>query len=298
LQLARTNFAPNEIVVTRSPHVVRLLTLRGVATIYECHDWFPRRSAFRVGLVRDAHRIVVTNSFIKAKFVEYRIAAEKIIVAPNGADEAIFALEISVGEAQQKLSAQHGVSSEIWAASQTRILYTGSFKTKGIEKGIETILRALALLDDSYCLYAVGGNATDIAQYTRMAEELGVASRAKFFGRHEQSALALFQRACDIMCMPFPKLAHYEYFMSPLKTFEYMLSGLPIIASTLPSITEILSDDTAFFVTPNDERGLAKMLASIRDNPDAAAQKAARAREAAKKYTWSLRAATIGASFM
>ena len=100
--------------------------------------------------------------------------------------------------------------------------------------------------------------------------------------------------SADVLVLPNsakPKIS--SHYTSPLKLFQYMASGVPIIASDLPSIREILTDDTAFWFPPDDERALARQIEYVLSHPDEARSKAARAREEVKKYTWDARASAI-----
>ena len=60
--------------------------------------------------------------------------------------------------------------------------------------------------------------------------------------------------------------------MSPLKLFEYLASGKPIVSSDLPSIREIVSDDDVFFAVPGDSASLAAALECCLDERPGAAR--------------------------
>ncbi len=72
-----------------------------------------------------------------------------------------------------------------------------------------------------------------------------------------------------------------------------MAAGVPIVASDLPSIREILTDETAFWFSPDDEHALARQIEYVLSHADEARDKADRAHEDVKKYTWDARARAI-----
>ena len=113
-------------------------------------------------------------------------------------------------------------------------------------------------------------------------------------GYQSRKQIPEFLMSADVLVLPNsaqPKIS--SHYTSPLKLFQYMASGVPIVASDLPSIREILTDESAFWFTPDDEQGLARQIGYVLSHPDEAKAKAMRAREAVKKYTWDARARNI-----
>ena len=81
---------------------------------------------------------------------------------------------------------------------------------------------------------------------------------------------------------------------SPLKLFEYMASGRPIIASALEPIKEILSDGTTgLLIPPGDSHALGNAIETLLRNPLLGEELAKSARLEARKYTWEARGARI-----
>lgn len=84
-----------------------------------------------------------------------------------------------------------------------------------------------------------------------------------------------------------------ELFTSPMKLFEYMASGKPVVASSLPSIREILSDNNAFLVQPNNPAELARGIETLISNPELGKKLAAQALADVAQYSWEMRAKKI-----
>jgi glycosyltransferase involved in cell wall biosynthesis len=72
-------------------------------------------------------------------------------------------------------------------------------------------------------------------------------------------------------------------------------SGIPIVASDLPSVREIVDESQAFLCEPGNVASLAHQLARIRQEPEEAAKRAASAKVLAASYTWSARVERIRA---
>ncbi|MBI4068146.1 glycosyltransferase family 4 protein, partial [Candidatus Kaiserbacteria bacterium] len=118
--------------------------------------------------------------------------------------------------------------------------------------------------------------------------------RVHVIGYQPRAKMASITMSADILVLPNsakPKIS--SHYTSPLKLFQYMAAGVPIVASDLPSIREILTDETAFWFPPDDEHALARQIEYVLSRPDEAREKAARARENVKKYTWDARAWAI-----
>lgn len=278
------------IVYTRKPEIAWILSIKGNKVVYECHDWFAHYQEFQFFLMKHAYRLVATNRFIAEKFKERGFSQERTIIAPNGVDVSTFAIDVSKKQAVKELGLLEIVPDIL---SRRVLMYTGKLTTMGEDKGVADILRALSLMNDPSNLFiAVGGTEAENRRYEKMAHELALDKQVRFFGNQSKNRLALFQRVADVLLMPFPRKAHYEYFMSPLKTFEYMASGRPIVASDLPSIREVLTTHTAVFCEPDNPASIARAIEKLGDEKLVQAL-TQNARKASEGYSWSARAYAI-----
>jgi glycosyltransferase involved in cell wall biosynthesis len=264
------------IIYTREPGFI-LLRLLGFNIAFECH-LIPKQQSFFFFLCRRASSIAVISEALKRVFVESRFAPDSILVAPSGVDLSIFDIDMS------KEQARRGLDLPIDAKIA---MYTGNFTTMGEDKGISDILRALPDAPD-IVFVAAGGSEKDRLQYVTFASELGVLGRVILRGSTTQKMLAMYQKAADVLLMPFPDTPHYRNHMSPVKMFEYMAAKRPIIASDLPTIREVLDDSNAVIVPPGNVEKLAAALSSIPDNA-----LAAKAYSDVARYSWSARTKNI-----
>ncbi len=101
----------------------------------------------------------------------------------------------------------------------------------------------------------------------------------------------------DLILLPYqPGLRHAES-ISPLKLFEALASGRPIIASDLPPIREIIKHgETALLVDPEDMEGWIAAIRQICDNRELASRLAKNSRALAPFYSWDKRAENIARS--
>ena len=134
-----------------------------------------------------------------------------------------------------------------------------------------------------------------VTSYLNRAESSGIPQEMlKFVDRVPNRDVPLWLGTLDIAVMPFPETEHYNYYMSPLKLFEYMAAGVPIVSSDLPAIREILRhDENAWLVSPGNPEALGQGMIELLRDRDLAARIARNAKQQVKKYTWKKRAAGI-----
>jgi glycosyltransferase involved in cell wall biosynthesis len=139
----------------------------------------------------------------------------------------------------------------------------------------------------------VGGHAAepDLERVRETARRLSIADRVTFTGLVEPGRVADLLRSAAILVLPNPESAISDRFTSPLKLFEYMAAGGAIVASDLPSIREVLRDQTnALLVRAGDAGAIAEAIRRLVADPQLAARLRAGAAEASRQYSWERRA--------
>jgi len=165
-------------------------------------------------------------------------------------------------------------------------------------KGVDVFVRALALAPGIDGLI-VGGHPGehDRARIADLAASLGVTSRLTITGLLRPNAVAHALSAASMLVLPNTRSAISERYTSPLKLFEYLWLGAPIVASDLTAIREILTDGvTSLLVTPGDPAALAAALERLAADRALADRLGAAARDLAPSYTWAARAERVEAA--
>jgi len=277
--------------LSRNPDIVWVASRLGYSTVYECHDWFRRHTKRSLWFLKKAYGVIATNALIAQEFLDRGFQKEQVHVAPNGVSLERFALSMSKEEALDRLDISDALKNVCRESSV--LMYTGSYTTMGVDKGIDLVLEALASLPHTSFI-AVGGAEWEVQKYQEVASKLGVTERCHFEGRVSQDDIAIYQQIADILVMPFPKKAHYERHMCPLKMFEYMASGRPIIASRLPSIQQVLKHETnAVLIDPGDAVVFTEVVQSLAKDDYLSKRLAKVALADVSKHTWRQRAVRI-----
>ena len=162
-------------------------------------------------------------------------------------------------------------------------------------KGVDLLVSAVAHLPDVRAVI-VGGHPAeaDLDRLRRLTERLGVQDRVDFTGLVACADVPALLAHASVLVLPTTATPSASRYTSPLKLFEYLATGRPIVASDLPAIREILTDGAnAVLVPPSDERGLADGIRRVLDDRDLAVRIAEAAFDQAAAYAWGRRAERI-----
>jgi glycosyltransferase involved in cell wall biosynthesis len=161
------------------------------------------------------------------------------------------------------------------------VLYTGTFEAyQGLDLLFASMRTVLAERPDARLVLA-GGQPHQIEAARRHAVTAGVAGATIFAGQRPAEEIPAFLDAADILVSPRSLGTN-----TPLKIYQYLRSGRPIIATRLLTHTQVLDDEVAFLTEATPESFGAGILAAIRD-PGRARAVGTRARHLAEtKYSY------------
>lgn len=245
-------------------------------------NWFAR------ALLSRADTLVTISGGLK-NLLEKAGATREILIAHDGADPSKYAVPFD--RDAWRLSKDIPLEAKV-------IAYIGAIHTMGSGKGVEELIeifpKILEREPDAFLLLT-GMPEKDRAAVLALCEKAGVPlDKVRVDTDLRQKEVIPYFRAADVHVMNFPFTEHYAYYMSPLKMFNYMASGVPILTTDLPSVREVLSEKEAEFIPPGDSEALAEGLLRVLAGGEEIRAKA-RAAEALflAHYTWEERARTI-----
>jgi len=211
-------------------------------------------------------------------------------VIPPGVDTTTFYPRAAAGA-----KARIGVDPD-----QKLLLFVGRIEPL---KGIETLLRAVALLlergvckCEALCLSIIGGDPeeseaeqnAEMERLKALREELGLAKLVTFLGKQDQDALPDYYAAAEAVIMP----SHYESF--GMVALEAMACGTPVIASEVGGLAFLVRDgETGFHIPDRDPEALSDRICQIITDPLLRAELSEKAAAYAKGYAWPLIAEKI-----
>ena len=142
----------------------------------------------------------------------------------------------------------------------------------------------------------VGGHPgeADLNRVDRLIRSLDLESRVTITGLVPPRDVTSRLAPASALVLPNIASAISERYTSPLKLFEYLHMGRPIVASNLTALREVLTDGlSALLVPPGDERAVGRALLRLKNEPATASALASGARALAPLYTWTARAEKI-----
>ena len=276
---------------TRDPSVLFWTVMLGLPSIYEAHG-VPERGRrwllTRVARRRSLRGVVVLTSPTRDRMIEMGVPPEKIVVVPDAVDLERFADLPDRSEARATLS----IPDDRYVLG-----YVGRFRGgSSSEKGIPQLIQAVASLDSvggrKPLLLCVGGPMDAAVDYERIAADVGLAPDAmRLVDRVAPDEVPLWIVACDVVTIPWERKTYSELYTSPLKLFEYLAAGVPIVASDLVSLREVLEhEQNALLVEPGDPAALAAAFERLSEDDALARSLAKRARDDVGRYSWVQRA--------
>ena len=222
---------------------------------------------------------VTTTAGIRDTFAELHGARACVRIIPNGCDVPVE--RTFPGAARE---------------APPRVLYAGQLYPW---KGVDVLVEAMAAVPDAR-LVILGGieGEADTRRIRGLVEARGLAARTELPGLVPQARVADELRRAAVVVAPFLRAGMTERHTSPLKVFEAMAAGRPIVASDLPSSREVLRDgENALLVPPGDERALAAAVRRVLSESGLAARLARAAWDEAPRYSWDARARALRALF-
>jgi glycosyltransferase involved in cell wall biosynthesis len=260
----------------------------GDILVFECQDLPKQVFALFSRRVRKLTRVIVTTSGLKNEFLKIGYAEERILVLPN----AVAADDFSIPEDRAMCRRQLGLPKE-----RPIIGYIGKFHTYGQEKGISTLIRsAYYLKQDSANLpliLLVGGPGVLAEGYFRIAATAGIPREMlRFVDFQPRSEVPKWIKACDVCVVPSPAKKLFMESACPMKLFEYLATGVPVVASDLPAIRDIIQDgNNGLLVVPDDPKALAEGISRILQDRDFGENLARNGFHTVSNNSWERRAA-------
>jgi glycosyltransferase involved in cell wall biosynthesis len=222
--------------------------------------------------------VVCISEGQKRDLVEnHPVDSEKVVVAHDGAD-----LDTYTGLSTEQARGQLGIDLD-----EQIVMYTGHLYPA---KDVKSLVQAAAEFDAA--CYIVGGYPEDME---RIKNDVTVPDNVTFTGFVPPSEIPLYQTAADVVVATVADDTSdtFDYF-SPLKLFEYMAAGKPMVVSRKSDYEEVLTHgENALFFHPGSVPELVDSINVLLSDSQLRVELGHRARQEVKQYGWETRARRI-----
>lgn len=245
-----------------------------------------------------------SESFIKRLYISFYtkhklpkiLSCADLIISPsrNYVDESRF-----LGKYKHKIRViTHGINVEQFQIKDSReecrkklnipvnkhiVLFVGHLGPyKGPHVLIETLPEVIKHVPDTMVLFAGSGEMK--SNLKKLSEKIGVSKHVRFEGFIKESLKPLYYKSADVFVLP--SINTLEIF--GIVNLEAMASGLPVIASNLCGISEIIEDGkSGLLVPPSDVNALTNSIIYLLEDENLRKKMSANAIKRAKGYSWA-----------
>ena len=272
--------AHTALVHTRDWNFTKAALNCGVPVVFECHHHTEKCFEPEIAAHPLLQVVVTVIDTVRESIIRNGIPAKKVITVPNGFNSQFLH--------RHPAAAQRWRDRLLPPSFTHLVVYAGALHTF---KGVDALLD-LAPRFPQVKFALAGGPVEQQRQYSDRIAALGLAN-VELLGFLDQRDLASLLQAADVLAHPHRSGAAAT-FTSPLKLFDYLAAGTPVVATRIPSLDNwMLAEQIAAWCAPDDTQAFADALIRVlKEHPRPASGFAANP-DVLQPYSWEARTQTI-----
>ncbi|MEI7880246.1 MAG: glycosyltransferase family 4 protein [bacterium] len=260
LKMARNTHYDLVHAVEESVYMAMLIKRRyGIPYLYDMDSSLARQIAEKFGFLKFLLPLMTRTegAAIKGALGVVPVCdALADIACADGARKVILLRDISLlqpASAADRAAVQNLIPDN----NRPRIMYLGNLETyQGVDLMMESFARFIKTGGDADLIIA-GGKEADVKRYQEKAITLGIDTQTRFLGHQPVSRMAALFESADILVSPRIKGNN-----TPMKIYSYLASGKAILATALPTHTQVLTPEVAV-LTPATVEDFADAMAKL-----------------------------------
>ncbi|MGM0876428.1 MAG: glycosyltransferase [Bacillota bacterium] len=246
---------------------VKLSQLHKFYVIYDSHELFNEMAGrnnvdrtygywLEKRLMKEIQHLIVVNPYVEQEFKKMYGSHIRSTVIQN---TPINTLQNEEYHSIENLRETYAMKDE-----DVFLLYQGGLNP---HRGLELIIQALTHLPDHYRLVLMGAGRS-LTSLTMLTEELNLTNRVFFHPQVHASDVLHYTKQADIGLVMYENTSKNNYFSTPNKVFEYMLAGIPTVASKHPGKQYVVEVEQTGVCTDEDPQAIAEAIQEIMDHYD------------------------------
>ncbi|MDN3554968.1 glycosyltransferase family 4 protein [Halomonas maura] len=253
--------------------------LARVPLVYDAHEISTDREGYKAfrGLVGGIEKNLmpgaagtITTTDARAKFFARAYGIPRPLVLQNRP-------RLVEASGSNRIREELGLS-EPWPI----VVYQGGLQPG---RGLPRLVEAAASVPNAYFVFIGGGRQE--RELHQLTERLGLVERVRFIPTVALSELPSYTASADIGVQPIENTCLNHFTTDSNKLFEYVIAGLPVVASQLPEISKVVRQhELGLLVPPGDTAALAEAIQRLVEDPEQRAHYRDQAAKAAQSLNW------------
>ena len=277
-----------DLIHTWMPQIARIAGFLGKPYIIELHGMPTGKIGPKIykDIIFSKHEkrfLCITNALkeLYEKEYKFKFKNSEIQIAPNG---VVLEPYLNLPESTE-IKKNLGINDH-FSAVYTGHLYQG--------RGMDLLIELAKVLPEIQFVW-VGGREKDVKHWSDYIDKNQI-KNITLIGFVGNEYIPTYQSAGDVLLMPYENSisgssgGNSVDFCSPMKMFEYMAAGKPIISSDLPILHEVLNEKNAIFCSYNDINQWVDAINLIKNDPGYGIRLGIQARIDVEQYSWIERA--------
>jgi len=168
--------------------------------------------------------------------------------------------DVSLVDQQQAFESVTDIRKELHLAGKV-VMYIGNLEPY---QGIDLLLESLSLvkqINTGVSLVIIGGLENDISEYRGVAERMSIGDHVHFLGPKPVDQIGQYMSQADLLVSPRTQGTN-----TPMKVYSYLDSGVAVLATRLPTHTQVMDDEIAMLAAPEKEEFSKAMLTLLADD--------------------------------
>lgn len=260
----------------------------GSKLVYDSHELYTHRNKpvkssklyrylterFEKKHIRRADKVITVSHSI-ADYLRDRYTIDRPVVIMNAPSK------VKAHENDKSLREELKVSDDLKLA-----IYCGGIT---FNRGLEKLIESLTIMPDVYLVMMGYGAPAYMDKLQGIADSNNVVDRFSFYGPVKPHEVTSYTASADVGVAPIQNACLSYYYCAPNKVFEYIIGGIPVVASNFPDLSKIvLENEIGFVFDPEDINSIAESIHRVFDNQTNYEAMRLNAQKATKKYNWEI----------